>query len=153
MTTEMTGARSEPESGWWQKMTCAGSMTPTDRRNSRRFTIWLLSWAVCVAAATISLAAEGGPGGPLAWVVAIVPDLVGVGALLAYVRFLRQADELLQKIQLEGLAFGFGVGVVVAMGYRLLERAGAPRLDIDDPVVLMMFAWALGQFLARRRYR
>ena len=55
-----------------------------------------------------------------AWSVAILPDALGIGALLAYVRFLQRADELMQRIQLEGLALGFGVGVVFATGYQLL---------------------------------
>ena len=31
----------------------------------------------------------------------------------SYIRFLRVADELLRKIQLEGFALGFGLGAVL----------------------------------------
>jgi hypothetical protein len=67
-------------------------------------------------------------------------------------RFLRQADELLQKIQLEGLAIGFAAGAFFALGYQLLEHLGAPELDVSAPVTVMMFGWAFGQLLASRRY-
>ncbi len=63
------------------------------------------------------------------------------------------ADELLRKIQLEGLALGFGAGVIFAMSYQLLERAGAPQLQVSDTVVVMMVGWAVGQLLGLRRYR
>jgi len=43
-------------------------------------------------------------------------------------------------------------GVIFSMGWRLLELAGAPKLDVSDGVVVTMLAWALGQVLARRKY-
>jgi hypothetical protein len=140
--------------GWWRWMTsCAGMMTETDRKNSNRFTGWTFAWAVSFVGATLVLKAGLVPEGAASWAVALAPDVLGLAALLAYVRFLRQTDELMRKIQLEGLAVGFGVGVVFAMGYRLLERAGAPDLDINDVVLVMLLAWVVGQLVALRRYR
>ena len=152
----MTDARQDgPERvGWWRWLTdCSGLMTAADRRSYNRFTAWFVAWALSFIGATLAL--DGGfvPAGAASWAVALVPDVFGVAALFAYVRFLRGADELMRKIQLEGLALGFGVGVVFAMGYRLLERAGAPDLDINDPVLLMLLAWVVGQIVALRRYR
>ena len=120
--------------------------------DQREFLGWMFAWAVSFVAASWALKSDLGLEGAAAWSVAILPDVLGIGALLAHVRFLHRADELMQRIQLEGLALGFGVGVVFATGYQL-ERAGAPRLEIADPVVVMMFAWAMGQLLALWRYR
>jgi hypothetical protein len=92
------------------------------------------------------------PGGT-AWVVALLPDLFALGVVLAYVRFLRGADELMRRVQLEGLALGFGAGFFFAMGYRLLERAGAPGLDINDASIPMLIAFFAGQTIALWRYR
>jgi hypothetical protein len=140
--------------GWWRSMTsCAAMMTDTDRRNSNRFTGWAMAWAVSFVGATLVLTAGLVPGGAASWAVALAPNVLGLAALLAYVRFLRQVDELMRKIQLEGLAVGFGVGVAFASGYRLLERAGAPDLDVNDVVLVMLLAWVVGQLLALRRYR
>jgi hypothetical protein len=44
------------------------------------------------------------------------------------------------------------VGVVAMMGYRLCERLGAPDLDINDPVLVMVLVWFGGQYLGARRY-
>ena len=79
--------------------------------------------------------------------------MLGVVACARYVRFLRRADELLRQIQLEGLALGFGAGMVFMFGYALAERAGAPPLDVADPLLPMAGCWVLGQWLATRRYR
>jgi hypothetical protein len=74
------------------------------------------------------------------------------GSVLAFIRFLREADELLRKIQLEALGVAFGAGAVFALGYRLCERIGAPKLDVDDGFLLMMIFWTLGQYVGYRRY-
>jgi hypothetical protein len=68
-------------------------------------------------------------------------------------RFLREADELVRKIELEGLAIGFGVGVLFLLGYQLLEQVGLPEISAHKTAAVMLFAWLFGQVIARRRYR
>jgi hypothetical protein len=38
------------------------------------------------------------------------------------------------------------------MSWRLLERAGAPELDVNDGLLVMLVAYGVGVALARRRY-
>ncbi len=153
MTSTTRSGEDTPKRRWGWLASCAAGMTETDRRNSNRFVLWIFAWAVAFVAATLALKHVPSLQGPAGWAVAGAPDLLGLGAFLAYVRFLRQADELQRRIQLEGLAFGFGVGAFFTMGYRLFERVGAPALDVNDPVLVMFVAWTLGQWLAMRRYR
>ena len=131
---------------------CRSHMTEADRRNALIFTMWVLAWGLSFVAATFLLADEIVVTAPLTWLVALVPTALGLQAIRSYVRFLRAADELLRKVHLEGLALGFGAGVIFVMGYGLLEHIGAPALDISDPIVVFFFFWALGQWLAMRRY-
>lgn len=147
----MTGVRTDdpPRLAWWR---CAGQMTPTDRRNSRRFNAWALAWMTTFVLASLALSRQLVPAGPLRLAAALVPTALGLVVVWAYLRFLREADELVRKVQLEGAALGFGVGVVFMIGYRLLERVGAPHLDVSDPIMPMVFAWALGQAVAWKRY-
>ncbi|HSM15358.1 MAG TPA: hypothetical protein VLA66_14925 [Thermoanaerobaculia bacterium] len=56
-----------------------------------------------------------------------------LAASLACLRFLREADELLRKIHLEGMAYGFGVAFVLSTGAPLAERAGARRQGQVSP--------------------
>ena len=136
---------------WWGIVkACSG--TAADRRNQYWFLGWMFAWAVSFVAATWVLKVVELQG-VAAWLVAGGPAVFSVGALLAYLKFLRMADEFIRHMQMEGLALGFGVGVVFAMGYQVLEYAGAPQVQLSDLAALMMFAWAGGQLLAMGRYR
>ncbi len=141
----------EASRSWWAIIkACSG--TAADRRNQYWFLGWMFAWAVSFVAATWALVGLE-PDGAAAWLVAAGPNVFSVAALLAYLRFLRMADELLRQIQLEGLALGFGAGVLFAVGYQLLVLAGAPQAQLSDLAGVMMVAWAVGQLLATRRYR
>ena len=129
-----------------------GDLTANDRRNVMRYNGWMLGWMVLWAGALL-LIAKAGLAGPLAWALAALTVVPGVLGLHAYVRFLRQADELLRKIQLEALALAFGIGVLFMMSWRLFERLGAPELDLNDPVLVMFVVWAAAQWWVARRYR
>jgi hypothetical protein len=130
---------------------CAGLTTPRDRANLRRVNLALAIWAVVFLGST-ALLRFGAVEGAAAWLVALAPATMAVVSIRHYVRFLRAADELLQRVQLEGLAIGFGAGFVFMTSWRLLERAGAPSLDVSDGLLVMVVFWALGQWFAARRY-
>ena len=137
---------------WWE-MVLACSGTAADRRNQYVFLAWLLVWGFAFVAAGWVLRPDVGLDGRAAWAVAMAPLALSIPPLLAYLRFLRMTDELLRKIQLEGLALGFGAGTILGIGYPLLARVGAPELSSSAIVLVMMIAWALGQLLGVLRYR
>lgn len=136
----------------FETITC-NSGTAIDRRNQYVFVAWCFAWAVMFTASNWLLKSDHALSATSAWVAASVPNLVGVGMVLAYLKFLRQADELIRKMQIEGLATGFGVGILFALGYQVFERAGAPHLELDDLAVIMMAGWMAGQLFAYWRYR
>jgi len=129
-----------------------GDMTASDRRNLNRANVWLAFWLVSFAASTFIIKSEVTSTGIVGWIVAAIPTVVGLGAMLAYGRYLRQADELQRRIQLQALAVGFGVAFFFGFGYPLLEKVGAPTADISDVSVLMAFFYFVGLWLGRRRY-
>ncbi len=136
---------------WWQlARTCSG--TGFDRRNYCVFIAWLTAWAVTYLAASWVLQEDPLPATAVSWALAIVPTAFGVTALFAYLHFLRMADGPLRQVQLDGLAFGFGAGVISAVGYRLFEYVGAPAMRVSHIVLVMLFGWAVGQLLSMRRY-
>jgi hypothetical protein len=134
-------------------MTCNDLFTPHDAKNYRTFNIWLMVSMFTFAAVTIVLDVDRAlvSGAPAAALVAITIVFLTV-AVAMYLRFIREADELLRKIHIDGLAAGFGAGAIFMLGYRLCERIGAPKLDVDDGFLVMMLFWALGQYLGYRRY-
>jgi hypothetical protein len=113
---------------------------------------WALGWAVAFVGASWFLRSDPAISAGATWIVAAAPNLLALGVVVVYLRFLRDADELVRRIQLEGLAFGFGVGVVFSMGYQLLEGAGAPNLSLSDLAGIMMFAFVVGVVRANRQY-
>ena len=129
-----------------------GDMTASDRRNLNRANVWLAFWLVSFAASTFIIKSEVTSTGIVGWIVAAIPTVVGLGAMLAYGRYLRQADELQRRIQLQALAVGFGVAFFFGFGYRLLEKVGAPAAEISDVSVVMMFFYFVGLWIGRRRY-
>ena len=142
----------ENSKSWWQAIKgCSG--TEIDRRNQYWFSAWTLAWAVSYVAASWTLKGDSDLATPLVWLLVAVPNIVAIGVVFAYLRFLRMADELLRKIQLEGLALGFAAGVLVTAGYQLVEAAGAPQLETDHIIVVMIFSWTIGQLLGIWRYR
>lgn len=127
-------------------------MTARDRHNLNRANGWMALWLVSFAAATWLIRAEIVTAGPLGWVIAILPTAIGIGALLGFGRFLRQADELQRKIQLEALALGFGAGLFAGFGYRLFEGLGAPVARISDAAIVIVLFYLIGLWMGRRRY-
>jgi hypothetical protein len=132
-------------------LACSGSAA--DRRNQYWFLLWALVWGIGFVAAAWALRRDAGLDDLTAWTIAIGAVALSVPPLLAYLRFLRMTDELLRKIQLDGLALGFGAGVLFGLGYPLLEQAGAPDFGVSGVVMVMMLGWVIGQLLGLVRYR
>ncbi len=152
MSIERTDRTQEAQKPWWS-FGCVGEMTPTDIRNLGRFNAWALIWAFTYVAVIFTLKAGWRADLPtVRAALALAPVIAALRALLAYRTFLSAADELLRKIHLEAIALGFAVGFVLATGWPLLERVGAPPLETALIGSLMVLGWGLGQGLGRRRY-
>ena len=125
--------------------------TARDVRNSQTFGAWMLGSMAVFIAATLLIDGKYIPpiGG---WALTLATLVLMLGAVRSYIVFLREADELLRKVHLEALAFAFGAGMVAMMCWRLCERLGAPKLDVNDAALVMMLCWVAGQWLGGRRY-
>ncbi len=88
----------------------------------------------------------------LPWLAVALTLGLAIQAARKYVAFLRRADELLRRIEIEALAFGFVAGAAFAMLYPLIERLGAPHVDGYWTALVMMIGWAAGGWLGLRRY-
>ena len=140
---------SEKRQPFWKRC----ELTPRDRRNQQWALIWLFSWSLAWVAASLALKEGWVAAGVPSVAVAVLPTILGVGMMIAYWKFVRQADELQRKIQLDALALGFGTGVVGAVAYQLLERADViSKVDVTDMSSIMMFAFAIGILVGARRY-
>lgn len=148
---------SEPTQGGglsaiWRYFESCRKMTERDRRNSWKATGWMFVWMVSFASVVAGMKFEVLPQGFLTYVAIAVSTAIGLLAVLAYARFIRQADELQRKIQTEALSLGFGGGFLATFALALLERTELYNPDLGDPFLAMAICYVAGILLAARRY-
>ena len=131
--------------------------TQRDRRNKIAQIRWSVAFSVSLVASTVLLRAGVAGSAPLKWAIAVLPIALWVCWLSAYMRFLREADELVRRIHLEAIVVGFWTGTGFGIGYPLLEHAGLralnPSMTIAIMVAVMLLGYAVGRFRAGKRYR
>lgn len=131
---------------------CGGFYTARDARAQRRVLIWMLAFALVYVAAAAALRFHVALPPAVPWVAVGLACALAVQVTRAYLAFLRGADELLRRIEVEALAFGFAAGAIFALLYPLLARLGAPAVDGYWTALVMMLGWAAGGWLGLRRY-
>ncbi|MGH9521793.1 MAG: hypothetical protein ACRD3E_04600 [Terriglobales bacterium] len=134
---------------------CMG--TERDRRNRAAHLRWTIIMSASWVTSAFVLKVGLGGGAALKWAIAAVPIALLVPTLLAYLRFVREADELVRKIEMEGVALGFSTGTVLGISYIALAGAGLPRLYPSMPVAIMvavmLLSYGVGRVRASKRYR
>lgn len=150
----MTGSMnpSVDRASWWQAALMIRGQTKAEQRNIRSVWIWCLVWAAGFIAVKTALDAI-----PqlrtFAWLLGSASIALSIPALLANIRFIREADEFMRKVQLHGIAIGFAAGFVFSMSYHVLEHLGAPHLPMIFATVPLGFGWAIGAFVVAYRHR
>lgn len=142
----------QSKSSWREYLAACRSMPERDRRNARIANWWLFFWCITFLPALYMLKEGLIPSGALSYAAAIVPTALAAIGVAAYVRFLRDADELQRQIQLEALSLGFGAGFVAAFGLQLLEEAGLGTYGAPDTFSAMLIFYFIGLYLGTRRY-
>jgi hypothetical protein len=131
---------------------CA-AMTPRDRQNQLRANRWLAAWMGSWLGVNFAISYDVLPRGLPGSLAALLPLCLGVGAILAYRRFLREADELLRKILLDALALSVGVGMLAGFTSYLLVRTGAlSREHVLVVISLMMVTYSAAVAVGTRRF-
>ena len=122
------------------------------RRNQWQVTLWSLIWAISFMAVTLVIEMKWLPFGML--LAGVTGNaIIGIATVLAYRRFLAEADELRRKIEVESLAFAFGAGVAGGMTYWLLVVMGAaPGTGFIYILAAMMITYSVGVVMGHRKY-
>ena len=135
-------------------------MATTTANQSKRGTaalIWAIVWVITYFGARGLLEQMGSPQAD--WnrlAVALVPLVPFVAFLWKFIAFIRDADELERRIQLEALAIAFPMAMVLLMVLALVQLA--MPLNPDDwsyrhVWYFLPIFWFGGQAIARRRYQ
>ena len=136
----------------WHHLGVGGGATPTDLENNKQLSLWSIAWALTVVAAS-ALLTKLDLALPLQGLLVLTPSVVAIFVLRAYLKFLRMTDEMQRRIQIEGLAVGFGVGYAFGIAYLVAEAAGAPPLNLAVLIAVMTLGWLGGNFFAVKRYQ
>ena len=126
-----------------------GAQSPPEV-SARPALLWLLAWLLSYMAVTLLFKLHILLPGGTSWLVALLPSVVGVVGFSLYLVFLYTCTGAQRRPHVLALALGFCGGAFFILGYRLIERAGAPPLDFNDPFVVMAALWAVGLFVAGR---
>jgi hypothetical protein len=116
--------------------------------------LWSMIWTSSFVGVTLALK-RGWLAGAPGIVAAVASASLGLGTALAYQRFLKEADEVQRKIELEALALAFGVGLIGGFAYWLLEYSGAvpaSKSELLYVLAAMCLTYSAGVLLGRRRY-
>ena len=139
---------------------CADDVTAADRRNGRAITIWSLLWVVIWLSALATMESFGDQSLAVSAAALAATALATIPLIRAYVRFLREADELTRMIQLQAMAVAFGAAFVIAVLQRFLERvvslipelAPLDPMDFLNPLMVMIVAYSLSVLVLQKRY-
>ena len=118
---------------------------PRDRRNSVAVVIWTLIWGAAYSATLLTIR-MGHAGGILVWGLVAASVLTGAVALWAFVRFVNEADELMRKVHVNALAFGFAAGAVFQVASTTVTAMGGPVYGTSEMFVVMCLAFAVKAF-------
>ena len=114
---------------------------PRDRRNSVALVIWTLIWGAAYWATLLTIR-FGHAEGILVWGLVAASALTGAVALWAFVRFVSEADELMRRVHVNALAFGFAAGAVFQVASTITAAMGGPVYGTSEMFAVMCLAFA-----------
>lgn len=142
------------------KQICGADGTATDRRNMRIVNLCCVVWVVVFLVSLQLMETYGDDSLAISSAALVAAALAWVPVVWAYLRYLRQADELMRMIHVQAMAVAFTVGFCLVMLDRFLERVAglmpqptvAAKLVETASPILMAASFAVTVFVLQRRY-
>jgi hypothetical protein len=114
--------------------------------------VWILVWAGSFVATSMAVKNDWIGGSILVGAI-VLNAAIGVGMIITYMRFLKELDELQQRIQLNALALGMGIGLVGCFTYSLMLLSGfVGGPDVQVVTMMMIGGYVAGLLISRVRY-
>jgi hypothetical protein len=143
----------------WKQL-CGFEGTPTDRRNMRLVNICAVVWVLVFLVSLKLMETYGDDSLTISAAALIAAALAWVPLVWAYLRYLREADELLRMIHVQAMAVAFSAGFCVVLLDRFLGRVASlmPQsavalklVEVAYPMV-MVVAFTVTVVVLQRRY-
>jgi hypothetical protein len=145
---------------WWQAF-CGGA-TPVDAHNNRRLAVATVGWVICFLTSLMVMERFGDDSLAISSAALAVAALSWIPVVLTYLRFLRETDELTRLIQMQAMAVGFALGLLIVLLGRFIERVASflpdPLLgpvqlvDVLNPAVVMAVSFVATALVLHRWY-
>ena len=150
--SETQGNTEAPSSPKRRISDCLWGETARDKRNLKRFAATMFVWAIVFTGADWVQENRDVSDG-LAWALAVLPLLPAIAVFAAFIKFLRETDEMVRRVHMNGLAVGFGAGAFVVMGIQPPAIADGTSFDKELVFAAMAVGMAAGTLWSARRYR
>lgn len=133
----------------------SGDWKARTNKNVFRLALWTGAWVLTIALAVFGPEFLWKSGEGLTHLAILINLGAGVGMMVANIQHLKALDELMQKIQLEAMAFALGVGVVGGLSYSLMDTTNviASDAEISYLVILIALTYLAATFIGTKRYR
>ncbi len=126
-------------------------MNKTAKTYAAQLSLALVFYAATLVASQLLL--QRLPGSDWRIPLAVLPVLPVAFGLRAFMRYLRQVDELQRRIQLDAIAFGAGMTALLTFTYGFLELADFPPISVLWVLPILTVLWGIGLLRASWRYR
>lgn len=132
----------------------AHEATPRDVRNLRRWALWMLAWAVVSIARVEWLGGTRGETSAASVGLMLATVLVVTGMILAFVRFVRESDELNRLLQLRSVGVAAAAALLASLAGEAAVKAGlVATVDVDVVALVMFVTYAVSTVTLAVRYR
>lgn len=124
-------------------------------KNTRNLRNWTAAWVVSMAIAAFAPKYIWDFQTLLTITAVVISLAIGFGMLLANRAYLRDLDEMQQRIMFEAMGLSLGVGLVVGLSYELLEdiKLISFQPEIGHLVIVMCLAYLGGIISGHRKYQ
>ncbi|MCP9199002.1 hypothetical protein MKO06_03720 [Gramella sp. GC03-9] len=126
-----------------------------NKKNTRNLGAWTLLWVFSLALVTFGHALIWNENTTISLVLLIVNTLIGIGMILANVRYLNGLDELQRKIHLEAMGICLGVALVAGITYSTMDVTNiiAFNAEISHLIILMGLTYLVSILIINARYK
>ncbi len=125
------------------------------RRSTLNLFLWVAIWVASFAIATFGPKLIWDKASPVTWLACAVTILIGIGAIVANRNQIRDQDEMLQRVSLEGYAITLGAVIIVGCPYTILQGNKLVPAEFGIPVLMVVVSVTLliSMLVGLRRYR
>ena len=121
-------------------------MSDSNKRYIRDYLISMVLY--CVVLTGVIMLYEALPQHPASALLMLLPLVPILFAFRAFIRWVRELDEMQKRIQMEAFAFSLGLTSILTFTYGLMERAGLPQISLIWVFPLSVMLWGIGHLFA-----